>query len=160
MIKIYFKNMIWRIRYKWWAVKGYIKAQYYRYRTVHPRTLPGNLWIDRDQLLYHCMFEILAQFVEKELRPLTMVDIEKEEDPVGREMFQRQYNDEQEMLRLYAWWKKRVVEEESDNALTLEEVGLMTSEQILALREKEKAKEQELLDNCKRLIDVSPSMWT
>lgn len=157
---MFFQNLIWRLRYKWWDLKGTIKAKFYRYRTVHPRTLPGNLWIDRDQLLYHCMFEILAQFVEKELRPLTLADIEKEKDPVGREMFQRQYNDEQEMLRLYAWWKKRVAEEEKDCSDLTNDYVSNVPQDTRSWKEIEKAKEQELLDNCKRLIDVSPGMWT
>ena len=41
---------------------------WYRYRTVKPRTLPGHSWVDRDQLLYHSCFEILSQFMEKELK--------------------------------------------------------------------------------------------
>lgn len=41
---------------------------WYRYRSVKPRTLPGQTWIDRDKLLEHTSFEILSQFMEKELK--------------------------------------------------------------------------------------------
>ena len=52
------KNLFYN--FKCWA--------WYRYRTIKPRTLPGQGWVDRDHLLYHSMFEILSQFIEKELK--------------------------------------------------------------------------------------------
>lgn len=51
-------NIIYRLKCFFW----------HRYRTVKPRTLPGQVWVDREELLIHCCFEILTQFMEKELK--------------------------------------------------------------------------------------------
>lgn len=47
-------------QFKCWA--------WYRYRTVKPKTLKGNGWVDRDFLFVHCSFQILDDFIQKELK--------------------------------------------------------------------------------------------
>jgi hypothetical protein len=90
------------------------------------------------------MFEVLCDFVEKEMYPAKKEGIvdwfHREED--------REIHDE--ILDLYRWWTKEYdddypwnLEPTPDNALELED------------------KNRELLEaNCKRLIDVSKYMWT
>lgn len=46
----------------------FLDWSWYRYTVIHPRTLPGFGWTDRDHLLVHSCFEILTQFMEKELK--------------------------------------------------------------------------------------------
>lgn len=48
----------------WYRLKCFV---WYRYTTVKPKTLDFHTWCDRDHLLVHCMFQILVDFVEKEI---------------------------------------------------------------------------------------------
>ena len=65
-----------------------------RYSTVKPRNLP-HTWIDREELLIHVMFEVLSNFVEKELRPHQDIDWDCSE-------YRSHARDEMEDL--YRWW--------------------------------------------------------
>jgi len=73
-------------RFRCWA--------WYRYTTVHPRTLPWHTWMDRDTLFEHCAFEILCQFVEKE-KPAEHWDLE---NSPNKDLWPK-------LFECYRWWK-------------------------------------------------------
>lgn len=54
----------------WWTRKNYwyrLKCWlWHRYTTIKPRSLP-HTWMDRDVVMEHCLFEILGQYLEKEV---------------------------------------------------------------------------------------------
>ena len=85
--------------YLWYRIKCFF---YHRYTTVKPRTLDFHTWCDRSVLLPHMMFEILVQFVEKELNNAdgsrksehTFLNGDKE------------INVRDEIYDLYDWWTK------------------------------------------------------
>ena len=83
---------------------------WHRYRTVKPTTLPGHGWIDRDELMLHCAFQCLVDFVEKEKRPDPGPDFETYKqgwgDSVSDEYLLEQRKIDTEILDLYHWWKK------------------------------------------------------
>jgi hypothetical protein len=109
---------------KWSTVRHFFKDHWYdlkcffwhRYRTVKPTSLPGHGWVDRDELMLHCAFQCLVDFVEKEERPNPCQDFET---------YKRQWGDDDErsnfslsddyllekrkvdleILALYNWWK-------------------------------------------------------
>lgn len=87
---IYFEcrqSMIYNIWYK-------IKCKFwYKYSTIKPRYL-SHIWIDRDILLLHCSFEILCNFVEKEL----------DQDHIYWEYNEEYKNAKQGLIDLYNWW--------------------------------------------------------
>jgi hypothetical protein len=106
-----------KIRYKYWDILPYdyrpgqikyrIKCYLFkRYTTVKPRYL-GHTWCDRSHLLPHVMFEILSDFVEKEL------DYKKDTFPgivdwySGHAKIKVDSGDKlviDEMIELYEWW--------------------------------------------------------
>ena len=80
-------SQIW-YRFKCWA--------WHRYTTVHPRTLPWHTFTDRDKVLLHCCFEILSQFVEREM-PADSKKDHQDEPWAGQDRAVRE---------LYRWWKE------------------------------------------------------
>ena len=87
-------------KFKCWA--------YHRYTTVKPRTLPFHTWCDRDHLMVHCNFEILSQFMEKELRGYKEEDWEYyyKEQPDSLVEFGGAKKDPYYVLDyIYRWWK-------------------------------------------------------
>lgn len=80
---------------------------WYRYRTVHPKTLPGHTWVDRDKLLVHTMFQILTDFIEKEQKEYREEDYAYvyTEQPHKLVEFKGQLKDPHYILDyLYKWW--------------------------------------------------------
>jgi hypothetical protein len=80
------------------------------------------------------MFEILCRFVENELRP-SFETINWDSDPEHQHA-------RDEMLALYKWWTeeyKNLPDETWEDDIKNEEL---------------------LRNNCKRIVDVSPYMWT
>jgi hypothetical protein len=65
-------------------------------KTVHIRTLKSG-WCDRDEILLHAAFQILADYMEKE-KPGRIIDWSH--DAPHRKAW-REIND------LYLWWKKK-----------------------------------------------------
>ena len=118
----------WRFRQVWYGLKCRF---WHRYTTIKPRKL-DHTWCDRSHLLPHMMFEILCQFVERELC-LPHVNWESDE---------RHSNAKKEMLALHKWWT-----EEYDN---LPDDTFEDDYRNIEL----------LRQNCRRIIDVSPFMWT
>lgn len=56
----------WRPLQIWYRLKCWA---WHRYTTVKPKTLPYHTWCDKTELLPHCIFEILTDFVTKECSP-------------------------------------------------------------------------------------------
>ena len=126
------KNTWYNLKCRFW----------HKYSTVKPRTL-SHTWVDRDMLMYHCMFEILSQFIEKELKPLTLENVKDEVDYDNHEMIMDQYEKEQELIALYDWWHKEFVPNQNTIEFWTED-GMHNT----------------LMVKAKRLIDLSPNLWT
>jgi len=89
---------------------------WYRYSTVKPSSLEGHGWVDRDELMLHCAFQCLVDFVEKEERPNPCENFETYKQLWGTDevrvnssisddfLLSRRQRD-LEMLALYNWWK-------------------------------------------------------
>lgn len=110
---------IWRrLRNRWIDIKDFC---WNRWSTVKPRRL-GNGWVDRDHLLIHVMFEVLCQFVEKEM---PKANIKEARDANWRPRiptYAKDFDDDEiqaeleyqidrrkydvELLALYDWWMK------------------------------------------------------
>lgn len=95
----------WRPGEIWYRLKCWV---YHRYTTVKPRTLPYHTWCDRDKLLIHMNFEILSQFMEKELKGYRAEDWEYyyTEQPGSLIQFGDSKKDPYYVLDyLCRWWK-------------------------------------------------------
>lgn len=106
------KELYWKVWPRWarpselWYT--FTCWAYYRYTTVQPRTLPYHSWCDRDKLLIHMNFEILSQFIEKELKGYRAEDWEyyytEQKDSLIE--FGGVKKDPYYVLNyLYEWWK-------------------------------------------------------
>lgn len=127
-----------------WLYK--IRPFFKRYNTVKPRTLKND-WIDRDQLLIHVIFEVLCEFVEKELIP----------GPVDWEADKNHSHAKREMLDLYEWWGSR--EWDFDN-LPQPKYDKWLQEADGNSFIAENNHRDFVLKQCERVIRVSPYMWT
>ncbi len=92
-------------------------------------------WCDKDHVLLHACFQLLVDFVEKEMLPQDYPDWEATPETS---------NARKEIEALYTWWQEWKKEE---------------SNKSTSFREDEKRyhKENEML---KRLIDVRMFLWT
>lgn len=128
----------------WYDLKCYF---WHRYRTVKPTTLPGHGWIDRDELMLHCMFQCLTDFVEKEERPnpcanfeaykqLWGDDEERIRHHISEEFLLEKRKIDLEILALYNWWKNDYPKLNLND--TYEEINKM----------------------CHRLIEIRGYLWT
>jgi len=93
-----------------------IRDWFFPYNVVKVKTLPKS-WCDRDELMYHAVFQILVDFVEKECKgTLKIYDLEEERKSIhtrcgtefieGQLKFYKESNDiNDEMMKLYNWWK-------------------------------------------------------
>jgi len=129
----------WRPGQIWYCFKCWA---WHRYTTVKPRKL-GHTWSDKTHLIPHVLFEMLCDFVEKELR----------DGHVDWDAFPDQADARDRMETLYKWWTEEYDEWYPWN-LSEEELNDMNS-----FQEEEKY-QKELLDKCKEIIDLSPYMWT
>lgn len=111
-IKFFYWRMVpynWRPSQIWYRLKCWA---WFRYTTVKPRTMPWNTWTDRTDLMPHMMFELLADFIEKE-KPAEHFDIEKSHHKANWE----------KMFEAYRWWKEVYVPAyQADEADDLEDV--------------------------------------
>lgn len=155
MILQSYKN--WWYRFKCWGWK--------RYTTIKPRTL-GHTWADMDTLMLHLMFELLCRFIENE-RP--------EEVSEWRGEYAVYLEDGtlviDEILRLYNWWnvdylkvypvKLEKLESEASKLWKKSDPNCPgwreKITEIHAFEEKIKNTEMSMM---KRLVDVSPYLWT
>lgn len=142
-IRQYYYNTIsydWRLGQIWYRFKCW---GWKRYTTVKPRNLP-HTWYDRGDLIPHLIFEVLCQFVEKEVRH-GYIDWEY----TAEHSFAKQ-----EMDELYKWWTE---EYDPDYPYSLPLEDLKKIDNTLDIEE-----EQAILlrNNCKRVIDLIPFMWT
>jgi hypothetical protein len=164
--------MLRTLKDRWYQLKCWA---WYRHSTVKPRWL-GHTWVDRDELLAHCMFEILGQFLERECGPEGIVDWETEPKDAAALA---------EMRELWRWWteeylkydgyekflapapKPKLVREETGGKGTLvrtvfeapEDYGKWESA-CRQMTEADQAMKTELAARLKRLIDVKDWMWT
>ena len=174
-VSMFFK--LWVSRPIWWI----------RYRTINqhhvirPRTLtPG--YVESDQLMIHGMFQILVDYVEIQCAALNSIGDEdsnaKRRDPEGGVKYlvwasslddpslgiQNQNPGQafvaKECLELYRWWvEERPQREDPDRILRifsncsggslLHVVDIMREEQTI-----------EDKSQMKRLVDISPGLWT
>jgi hypothetical protein len=121
---------------------GYMKACYWVLilfmqpaNILHIRSLYAG-WMDKDHVLLHACFQILSDFVEKEMRVQDFPDWNTDESS---------QNAKGEIEALYEWWLHRKDDRTMDAAKTF--------------RENERIYEED--DNMlKRLIDVRRFLWT
>lgn len=100
----------WRPGRLWYRVKC---GLFHRYTTVKPRTLNFHTWCDRCTLLPHMMFEILVQFVEKELNNEDGSRKSEHTFIVG----DKEVNVRDEIYDLYDWWTKDYLINANENGL-------------------------------------------
>ena len=93
-------------------------------------------WCDKDHILLHACFQLLNDFVEKELLVNNFVDWNADE---------LHRNARKEIEDLYAWWQDRKNDEVMDKSLSFD----LDREIYL--------KDNEML---KRMIDVRMFLWT
>jgi hypothetical protein len=132
----------WRPKNIWYALKCKF---WHRYTTIKPRGL-SHEWLDRDLLLLHMIFEILCQFVEKELIP--------SEGQINWESDEEHKFAKKEMLELYHWWLNEYDEDYPFN---------LPEDQLNKIENKWQAEcdyRGIVRRNCKRVIDISSYMWT
>lgn len=147
--------------------------------TVRPRTL-GDEFVDRGYLVPHLMFEVLGRFLEEECGDEGVVDWDaREDDRLAMA----------EMRELWRWWNEEylkfsdekfydgveepqlvegpeeilpggVTAREFDYEWSSPEAGDAFSKACIAAADAKEAMEAELRSRCKRLIDITPFMWT
>lgn len=104
---------------------------WHRHSTIKPRGL-GHTWVDKCHLMPHVIFEMLSQFVEDEVK-LDIINWDAQPDTKKAI---------KEIMELYHWWVNDYNDDEFDFSLTNPEYSKF------------------VLNQCKRVIDVSPYMWT
>lgn len=152
----------------WYRFKCWI---YHRYSTVKSRYL-SHTWVDKDKLLVHTMFEILSKYIEDE-KPDQIIDWSSNE--TSAEAWE-------ELNRLYEWWHKTYIPwtetymdkysfehiqfekiEETGNYKMVhasEEARKKSHETVAQISAEEASMEEELVENCKKLIDLKDYLWT
>jgi hypothetical protein len=172
-------GFLWKLRprYVWARITDtvyYVKcALWKRYNVVRVKTLPPT-WTDRDNLLLHANFQILTDFLNKELhgrRPdPNYYDSEefKEADPLWQESCRRRDAVEQELWDLNDWWhneRQRAWDSLYDGrmfcyrnrkSLSADEAELMRKASYDLEEALNRKDEQQL----KRLIELRQYMWT
>ena len=123
----------WRPKNIWYSLKCRF---WHKYTTIKPRYL-SNEWVDRDYLLVAVMFEVLSDFVEKEMRSAW-----------GQSL---NISNREEMIDLYNWWHRIKGNIEYEWDVTLDPDENFKRERIFNC---------DVHNKCKRLIDISLSMWT
>lgn len=137
-----------------------------RYSTVKPRKL-GHTWIDRSHLVFHVVFEVLSDYVEKELNKLS------EDHPIPVNLGS-EYNDwdtaEKELREIHNWWINdynedyiwNLSDEDFDRLYpwTTPEDYTGKDYRGIARVKAEQQYEDMVLAKAKRVIDLSPYMWT
>lgn len=97
----------------------------------------GEGWMDKDALVLHACFQLLSDFIEKEMLPMDKyLNWNAAEDTKKAR---------KEIEELYAWWQEWKKEDRAGNTTASEE---HTADYL---------KENEML---KRLIDVRMYLWT
>lgn len=165
-----------------------------RYSTVKPRKL-DHTWIDRSALIYHVVFEVLSDFVEKELDRVPKYlskppPSERTYTPSEEEtaMYANQLAIENELREIHKWWTTQYNEEYcydlSDEDFDKEFPWCVVKEpnpkntpievrehedatlpapyryRIMARLYAEMRYNEMVLAKAKRVIELSPHMWT
>lgn len=116
---ICYPNLWRRFRNRWIDIKDFC---WNRWTTVKPRGLSHG-WHDRDYLLIHVMFQVLCDFVEKEMRPENIREARDanwtpetgmeyyrdwdEETKIDiRDGMISSHEQDKELLAIYDWWTK------------------------------------------------------
>lgn len=150
-------------RFKCWA--------WHRHSTVKPQYL-SHTWCDRVELLPHVIFQVLSDFIEKE-RPDETIDWEADEDHSKAWA---------ELQRIYKWWHETYIpwtetyidkyhfepirfektegSKFSRMAYESPEAQEKSRETSKAIYEEEEKMNKELVENCKKLIDLKDYLWT
>jgi hypothetical protein len=138
-----------------------------KYLKIH--TLDAGQWYDRDIILLHAAFQVLADFIERE-KPDEIIDWEHDES--SRHIWN-------EITQLYKWWKEErpnrrdpvdEVVHPPDEEYAISEGGKMVfpdrekyPEYYAALDKSHELEEEwhgEDQRNLHRLIEVRPHLWT
>ena len=116
-------------------------------------------WRDRDQIMLYAMFNVLCQFVEKELHYQWADEILKE--------FHNHYNAQMEMKALYQYWtmERNAVASAKDVALSKwYNTTLKTGQKEEELYQEYTQLEREFQDRedemCMRLLKIRKYLWT
>lgn len=145
-------------KFKCWAWK--------RYTTVKPRKL-DHTWIDRSHLVFHVVFEVLSDFVENEL------DRQSEDHPTPVNLCS-EYNDwnaaEKELREIHKWWINdydehyiwNLQDEDFDRLYpwtTPEDYDGKDYRPVARVKADIQYTDM-ILAKAKRVIELSPYMWT
>ena len=118
----------------------YIKcALWYKYNRVHVKSLPPT-WQDRDDLMVHAMFQLLADFVERESDQIEWSSTP--EHKAARE----------KMDELLHWWR--------DIYLKFDAANEYEHEFYAEANRKEAEMERQLTEKLKEIIDLRGYLWS
>jgi len=155
----------WRPKEVWYKFKCWA---WKRYSTVKPRKL-GHTWVDRSHLVFHVVFEVLSDYVEKELNKLS------EDHPIPVNLG-TEYNDwdtaEKELREIHNWWINdydedyiwNLSDEDFDRlypwTVPADYDGTAERYRGIARVKAEQQYTDMVLAKAKRVLDLSPYMWT
>ncbi len=163
-----FKDKFYWPCYRW--IRDHVSPIWYRFfghkfHIVKTKLTPTS-WIDTDQRMLYAVMDLVEWFVENDMSPNwtpeeyeEQVKWQKEElvkmgepnDPYGQlEGLKRQYEIDQNILKVYNWWKKYPEREKEINECPM-------SDRYGELTDKLEKEEQEML---KLAIEVRESMWS
>lgn len=153
----------WWLRNRWYQFTAFF---WHRYSTVKARKL-NHEWVDRDMLLYHIMFEVMCQYVEKELGVTSTYNLEEEIDYLNEqnkinghtknfetEFIIDRYKREQQFRELYHWWIKFDEEDACNEWMKL------NSDNYTLFNMMEQKQSEMLKYRMHQLIDISSGMWS
>jgi len=153
----------WRPKEMWYRFKCWA---WNRYSTVKPRKL-DHTWIDRSHLVYYVVFEVLSDFIEKELNK------QSEDHPIPVNLGSEN-NDwdaaEKELREIHRWWINDFDEDYIWNLSDedFDRLYLWTTPEDytgqgyrgVARVKAEQQYTDMILSKAKRVLDLSPYMWT
>lgn len=168
----------WRPHQIWYRLKCFV---WYRYTTVHPRTLPWHTWTDRDTILTHSIMEIVSCYLEEEAiatiwghLALPSKKIINEYNEFDNELEQSWYNAHKILWDAYVFWHQwkdfdpyKFVPERTGEIFdkTDDLYGLLedSSDRLRLLMWAnvcELSLKQQIKDHLKLVIDNSDYMWS
>jgi len=109
-------------------------------KTLRIMTLDKKHWHDRDQLLFHSVFTVLVEFIEKEWK----IDCKKQLVKIDRNtmspceiiLTKNQNKHKKELFKLYLWWKNEYPKLEKQSNWFIKGYSIETGKamRVIALR--------------------------
>lgn len=128
-------------QFKCWA--------WHRYTTVKPRTL-DHTWCDKSYLLHHLIFQVLVDFVEKEMYPAGKPGrVDWEYDFEHKEAHDK-------IMELYIWWTQDYKGDDFPFRLPNDEFEAIKNEAWKL----ESTNLALVRTRAKEVIDLAPWLWT